>query len=320
MGSDDSGFLLNGELVELGVGRDVRHEAWVPGFDEQGAIEIELVDSDRTWAWAARYGTEDDLLALIKAPKRHPSPGTALFGSGFQYLRADRVNPAVSYPRSHEKAIRHGFLGARGEHAVNYLRHHLDDEIPDGPLRHPAATSVTMQRQVEAWLGLLCPGVNLSATGIDGTDSVRLAYSFGTAGLSSSNQYRPTNVGFGLTYALPIVIACLTARPGVLILLENPEAHLHPRGQSAMADLAVRAATAGAQVMIETHSDHVLNGFRIAVRHQQLRPDELRLLYFRSEQGTPRVHALDVGPNGTVSQWPAGFFDEWDRALDELID
>jgi predicted ATPase len=317
-GAPDSGFLLNGDLVELGVGRDVRHEAWVPTERQSGAIEIGLADGEQSWLWSAVYGTEDDLLSLNPSSDSTGLTDLALFGPGFQYLRADRVNPAVSYPRSHA-ALRRGFLGARGEHTVNFLRLHQDDEVLD-KIRHPDAASGTLLRQTEAWLGYLCPGVNLSATGIDGTDTVRLAYSFGTAGLSSSNQYRPTNVGFGLTYVLPIVVACLTARPGILILLENPEAHLHPRGQSAMAELMARAVAAGAQIIVESHSDHVLNGMRIAVKDKLLTPDRLQLLYFRSEDSVKRIDSPKVGANGTVSQWPTGFFDEWDHALDRLLD
>src|SRR5438046_1441121 len=82
----------------------------------------------------------------------------------------------------------------------------------------------------------------------------------------ASSEYRPTNVGFGITYALPIVVSILSARPGSLVIIENPEAHLHPRGQVRMGELLSLASTAGIQVLIETHSDHVLNGIRLAVR------------------------------------------------------
>jgi predicted ATPase len=316
---EGSGFLLNGDLVDLGVGRDVRHEEWVATDAAEGAIEIGLREDSTTWRWAASYGTEEDLLPLVSCPSLEETQNLSIFSNSFQYLRADRINPAVSYPRSHDVAIRRGFLGARGEHTVNYLRHHQDDVVPPA-LQHPGGTSNTLLRQVEAWLGHLCPGVNLSATGIDGTDTVRLAFSFGTAGLSSSNQYRPTNVGYGLTYVLPVVVACLTARPGGLVLLENPEAHLHPRGQSAMARLAARAAGAGAQVVVESHSDHVLNGIRLAVKHGHLPADDVALHYFRSAGGRKSFETPAVGPDGMLSNWPEGFFDEWDRSLDELID
>ncbi|APU17217.1 MULTISPECIES: AAA family ATPase [Actinoalloteichus] len=320
LGSDDThlGLLLNGEFVELGRGQDVRHEAW----SGAGEIEIGLADdSNVSYRWSAGYGAEDDLLELTHSPAEEVYRRLSPFADGFQYLRADRISPAVSYPRSHDAAVRRRSLGARGEHTVNYLRNHQDDSIAGPRLRHPTTTSTTLLSQAEAWLGHLCPGASLSATGIDGTDSVRLSYQFGGgAGLSSSNPYRPTNVGFGLTYALPIIVACLTAVPGSLIMLENPEAHLHPRGQSMMTELACRAVANGAQLIVETHSDHVLNAVRLAVKRDLLSTGDVRLHYFEQTREGPQVRTPELKANGALTEWPDGFFDEWDRSLDELLD
>ncbi|WP_180834594.1 AAA family ATPase, partial [Vibrio parahaemolyticus] len=65
---------------------------------------------------------------------------------------------------------------------------------------------------------------------------------------------------------LPIVLALLVTKPGGLVIIENPEAHLHPKGQSYLGRLIQRTAEAGVQVIIETHSDHLLNGIRVAAR------------------------------------------------------
>src|SRR5262249_31324588 len=158
-----------------------------------------------------------------------------------------------------------------------------DRAVRSEPLRHPAAKSDLLLDQVNAWMQELCPGVNVEAAGIEGMDSVRLSYGFGyssTSGLNTSRRRRPTHVGFGLTYVLPIVVACLTSDSGTLLLLENPEAHLHPRGQSRMAALIAAAASVGAQVIVETHSDHVLNGVRIAVKQRQLPPENVAVHFF----------------------------------------
>jgi len=140
--------------------------------------------------------------------------------------------------------------------------------------------------------------------------------------LSSSNRYRPTNVGFGLTYVLPVVIACLASRPGGIVLIENPEAHLHPQGQTAMATLTCASAATGAQVIVETHSDHVLNGVRLAVKRGIIDAEEVMLHFFRREvEGASiKIETPVLRSDGMVSQWPEGFFDEWERALDRLLD
>ena len=98
-------------------------------------------------------------------------------------------------------------------------------------------------------------------------DIVRMNFSFvdKNAGVTS-NEYRPTSVGFGIAYVLPVLVALLSANEKYMVIIENPEAHLHPRGQVAMGELIARAAAAGVQVIVETHSDHVLNGVRLAVK------------------------------------------------------
>lgn len=324
---DGGGFLLNGDLVELGTGQDVLHENYVsPGAGADPRVTLSLQCGQDVYTWSVAYEREGDLLRLTACPSPDARKPPALFETGFQYLRADRVSPAVTYPRSHEAAIRLGFLGARGEHTVNYLRHFQDEPVEDERLHHSQATSRRLLDQTEAWMQDICPDVNLQADAVEGTDLVRLSFRFGTAGLSSSNRYRPTNVGFGLTYVLPVVVACLTVRPGGLVLLENPEAHLHPRGQTAMSMLTCAAAAAGAQLIVETHSDHVLNGVRLAVKRGMIGADDVLLHFFRrTPRETERATTAQIvtpilGPDGMIYEWPEGFFDEWERSLDQLLD
>lgn len=325
------GLLLNGDLVELGVGQDVLYEDFATDDQENPHIGITLDTDFGKFRWRVEYDRarhrEADMLPLGTAPSSEiPS---SLFGAGFQYLKADRIVPAVYYTKSYDAAVRRRFLGARGEHTVNFLRVRRDDAVIPS-LRHSRVLSTNLLDNVETWLQELCPGVNIEAEDLRGTDLVRLSYGFfGRSGVASSNiRYRPTNVGFGLTYALPIVVACLSAASDSLIMLENPEAHLHPRGQSAMAHLACLAAASGAQVILETHSDHVLNGIRLAVKDQILTNSAVSLHYFhRGARGTAaspvppiEVRSPQLGPDGMLSHWPSGFFDEWDKALDRLVD
>lgn len=320
---ESRGMLLNGDLVELGTARDVLHDDFGPA-DDLGIIEAPVVavvleeDGEPAGIYATFDPSEPDedlMEARVSAKLKRHLPGP------FQYLHADRITPAVIYPRSRQIAIDRDFLGVRGEHTVNYLRHYAEQEVLDGPLRHPRAISPQLLDQTVAWMQELCPGVNLQASAIEGTDSVRLSYGFGgTAGLSSTRRRRPTNVGFGLTYALPIVVACLTATPASLILLENPEAHLHPKGQSRMAALIAAAAATGAQLVVETHSDHVLNGVRIAVKQGALEPESTVIHFFRGNGSGAEVITPRVDKDGMLAQWPEGFFDEWENSLDQLLD
>ncbi|WP_343502287.1 MULTISPECIES: AAA family ATPase [Roseobacteraceae] len=153
------------------------------------------------------------------------------------------------------------------------------------------------------------------------TDLVRLIFSYRGEGAAYGDPLRPTNVGFGLTHALPVVTACLAAKPGTMLVVENPEAQLHPRGQSMIGRLLALTAANGTQVIVETHSDHVLNGIRLAVKEEFLVPDVVRLHFFSRLPGEASSFESPVlGPDGRLSYWPDGFFDQWERSLDRLLD
>ncbi|MFC9846246.1 DUF3696 domain-containing protein [Streptomyces sp. NPDC060223] len=320
--SGGPGLLLNGELVELGSARDVLHDDFAPAEDLTGSdvpVVGFVVGAGELFQFVGLYEPEEPDEDVMRMWVRGGTPPP--LAAPFQYLHADRISPAVTYPRSTQIAIDRGFLGVRGEHTVNYLRHYGEWEVPDGPLCHPDASSPQLRDQTVAWMQELCPGVNLQADAIEGTDYVRLSYGFGgTAGINATRRRRPTNVGFGLTYALPIVVACLTATPESLILLENPEAHLHPKGQSRMAALIAAAAATGAQLIVETHSDHVLNGVRIAVKQEVLRPEDTVVHFFRGNGSGAEVITPHIDKDGMLAQWPEGFFDEWENSLDQLLD
>lgn len=322
--SNEVGLLLNGEFVGLGTGQDVLHEDFA---GDEPAITLAVNEGLYRYEWTVAYEPEQNLLPLadirvpaeedwVIAPPEELAP--RYFTDGFQYLHADRITPTERYPRDHHMAVRRGFLGIRGEHTVNFLRHHAGDEVPEGPLQHRRAASGRLLDQVAAWMGELCPGVRIRTDVIERTDSVLLSYAFGNA--PAPTQRRPTNVGFGLTYALPIVVACLSARPGSLVLLENPEAHLHPHGQTAMAQLAAASARQGAQLVVETHSDHVLNGMRLAVKRGVLSADQAVVHYFRNDAAGAQVITPKTDADGLLDQWPEGFFDELDHTLDQLLD
>jgi predicted ATPase len=323
----NQGFLLNGELVGLGTGEDVLCEG--DALSDETRIALAVDEGPYHYGWTVEYEAGQNLLPLlgvelpldsegVAAPVGPEAVTPAFLTAPFQYLHADRISPAEFYPRDHHAAIGRGFLGVRGEHTVNFLRHHADDPVPEGPLHHPRARSAVLHHQVAAWMGDLCPGVNVQADAIEGADAVLLSYDF-QGPLGRTRRRRPGNVGFGLTYVLPIVVACLSARPGSLVLLENPEAHLHPHGQTRMAALAAAAAAQGAQVITETHSDHVINGVRLAVKQGHIAPEQTVFHYFRSVGTGVEVVSPRVNPAGKLDQWPDGFFDELENTLDQLI-
>jgi predicted ATPase len=303
---DEISLALNGDLVRIGTARDALFED-----AKQETIEFAITFTDNVEAiWQfGNYISENTVISgiseIVAGTYEH-----SLFGDNFQYLQAERIGPRTSSAMSDFQASGHRQLGTMGEYTAHFLSIFRDSEIPHPALSHPQAKSLNLLSQVEAWLGEISPGTRISIIDRPGMDLVSLQYSFGNSG-----KYRATNVGFGISYTLPVITAILSANSGALLLIENPEAHLHPKGQAKMGHLIAQAAAQGVQIILETHSDHVLNGIRLAVHGGNLDPDAVRLHFFQSDGVvSPRMNR-----KGRISEWPEGFFDEWDNSLAALL-
>ena len=274
---------------------------------------------DVLWAGAFRYSRTGDQLTAVGSGKRTLAVwrGAPPFGGDLHYVQAERVGPRKSYPLS-EVLARRGDLGARGEYAWNYLNDHAHDSLQADDPRRADAPGRRLVDVVDHWLQDVSPGAHLSLEAVLAADAVIAGFTFDRPGDVETRRYRATNVGFGLSYVLPVVLALL-ARPGALCLVENPEAHLHPRGQTKLAELAARAAKAGVQVFVETHSDHFVDGVRIAARDGLIDPADAAIHYFERRDGRAAVSSPAVDADGRLSHWPAGFFDQHDENLAKLL-
>jgi predicted ATPase len=100
-----------------------------------------------------------------------------------------------------------------------------------------------------------------------------------------------------------------------MLIVENPEAHLHPAGQSRLGRFLARVAGSGVQVIVETHSDHVLNGVRLAaVADSSVPANDVIVHFFDGDTVLP----IDLGARGDLSAWPTGFFDQIEDDLGRL--
>jgi AAA domain, putative AbiEii toxin, Type IV TA system len=116
------------------------------------------------------------------------------------------------------------------------------------------------------------------------------------------------DVGFGVSQCLPVVVAMLAAMPGQLVYVEEPEIHLHPRAQVALAKLAVRAANRRGRVVLETHSALLLRGIQTAVANGEIAADQVALHWFkRSESGVTQVETAELASDGSFGAWPVDF-------------
>lgn len=118
------------------------------------------------------------------------------------------------------------------------------------------------------------------------------------------------DVGFGVSQVLPVLVAVIAAEPGRLVYIEQPELHLHPRAQVALAQVLVDAAKRGVRVVAETHSSLLLLGIQTLVAEGDLPPELVKLHWFtRREDGVTEVSSVDLDEAGTYGEWPMDFDD-----------
>ncbi len=133
------------------------------------------------------------------------------------------------------------------------------------------------------------------------------------------------DVGFGVSQVLPVFTLALFAPEGSMVILEQPELHLHPLAQSALADLLVEVAKARKlQFLVETHSEHLFRRLQTLIAEETLTPDECSMLFVNRRDGASVIEPLRVNPYGRVENWPDKFFGdtagEVERQMDKMVE
>ncbi|HIE00241.1 MAG TPA: DUF3696 domain-containing protein [Thiotrichaceae bacterium] len=226
------------------------------------------------------------------------------------YISADRVGPQEFYLKSNLTPFPN--VGVKGELTANILHKKKDYLVNDKLcLGEDAKTLIT---QTEAWLNHIFDGAKVE---IPHSETNIIELFFNTS--ASRDRFKPINVGFGYSYILPIIVSGLIAKEGEILIVENPEAHLHPKAQSRLAQFLAKVSHCGVQVFIESHSDHILNALRIAVLDKIVTPKDLSILYFQPSEQQPVAVQIPVQTNGGIEEWPEGFFDQMDKDFERLF-
>jgi predicted ATPase len=312
-------LILNGRYLSCGTARDLLHEG---AEEDEVRIRLEWENGRHADLSFAMNDHDRDAMPLVRADLEPHVRGVGPpFTGGVPYVAAERIGPRMGHAVSAYHVDDLAEVGHDGAYAVAFLESHAGQEVITALCRKDAPAT-TLAAQVAAWMAEISPGIRLHTQHVPEINASALHVSF-SSGRATSGRFRPNGVGFGISYALPIVITLLAARPGALVLLENPEAHLHPRGQMALGELMAQAGKAGIQVIAETHSDHVVNGVRLAVKERKIPADQVKFHYFtRRDEGERLVHQIEsprIDSDGRLDRWPDGFFDQWDLALERLL-
>lgn len=117
-----------------------------------------------------------------------------------------------------------------------------------------------------------------------------------------------TDVGFGVSQVLPVITLLQYVPNGSTVLLEQPEIHLHPLAQAELADVIINAAVhRNIQVVLESHSEHLLLRLQRRVAEQELKSEDLHLYFCDNSDATSQIQELGIDMFGTIDNWPRNF-------------
>ncbi|WBX78133.1 DUF3696 domain-containing protein [Tenacibaculum ovolyticum] len=289
----------------------------IPNNSSEIEIKFEILDD--TQKFQVIYQTSEDA-SLFLTPidsKNIRAENLFIFKQEFYYLNAERLGPRVKqdvtfydYPNT----------GYKGEHVAQLLgdtnfsyRFKVNDKR-----KYKDVNSPNLISQVNAWLNFIMPGISVDSSYSIETLSAQIKIKNSYTGTSFATA---PNIGFGISYVLPIIVTGLIAEENACFIVENPEAHLHPSAQSKIGRFLAMVAKSGVRVIIETHSDHIINGIQVSSMLNEIEPDSISINFFNktSNSEQPEVESISLNNRGELSKWPQGFFDQSQRDYAELL-
>jgi predicted ATPase len=330
------GLHMSGPLYEAGTAQDALHP------DSEYRLSIGLQADGERMNFVFHHDRDDKDLSskrVLRASTRQRVP-SALYDrdTGFAYLNAERIGPRVTYALPPDEMHLGGMVGKYGEYTTAVLARaangtFIDEWAPALQLSFANTLKLLDAKDLAAELsqsqgrldlvcnsvlGWILPGTIFEAQEYEQSDAASLR--FIRDPLATKSSVRATHIGFGLVYTLPIITAALALRRGGMLLVENPEAHLHPFSQSRIGVFLALVAASGRQVFLETHSDHVINGIRLAVKYGAIAAGNVFVnSVSRPESGsTSKIQQIRISEDGRLNEWPEGFFDQIESDLSKL--
>lgn len=316
---------LNGSCIELGNTHDLKNSETpkindvVIGFryvkDSSEAGKDNVFETE----FHFNEDASDDFTLLIDKTANKDASSDTLHEkflppfSQVHYIAADRLGPM----KYHEKVNFDSFInvGPRGQFTINVLAKFENESVDDN--LYLGDDSKTLLQQTEEWLNYIFDGAKITIKGKERESSV---YYILLNTRSTKERFKPSNVGFGYTYILPVIVSGLIAKKNEILIVENPEAHLHPKAQSRITEFLSKVASCGVQVFIESHSEHILNGMRIAMLRDDIdiNRNDISILYFQENAKEPFVK-LNLLEDGSIDNWVDGFFDQEEIDLAQIF-
>ena len=256
-------------------------------------------------------GSSNSMLSVDVEGKGLPTLPDYLTRTEFYYLNAERIGPRT------ESRIQKSSLmdcGNSGEWTGNVL---LDasrsfPKVEKERLFNEDSTN-NFNIQVDQWMSYIFSEISIKTEPLtQQTCQIKLR--------GPKVTTTTPNTGFGYTYSLPIVVNGLLAAPGSCLIIENPEAHLHPKAQSNMGFFIGKMVAAGLHLVVETHSEHIINGIRRATLSSLgLSPADVSIYFFTRNREECPYTEITIDNEGNLSDFPVDFFDQVRQDMMEII-
>jgi predicted ATPase len=310
----------NGLSVELNgsYGLSLGTSSEVISFNADQQI-IELgIDSEK-FKLNIEYDIPDEDVLWLKPDnvKNNFDSSFYLFKQEFYYLNAERIGPRVNNDIKFYDFPHTGFDGSLSAQLLGDPSFEYGFKV-DEARKFKDSSNLRLGVQVNKWLNYILPGNEIEGV-FDSklmSSQIRMKNSF-----SNGEAVLATNIGFGISYVIPIILTALIAEKNSLFIVENPEAHLHPSAQSRIGRFLTKMTSTGVNIIIETHSDHVLNGIQLGLAEKDLNPEDATINFFSKEQDSnqPTVETIKINERGELSKWPKGFFDQSQQDYASLL-
>lgn len=275
------------------------------------SLDISNDNKQELYSVVLKGTNETETYSLTKEELYKLEEMEGLLSPTFYFLSAERTGPRISqnlidmyYPS----------CGVYGEYTAQILANQYYKIKPER--KHSSCDSLFLKDQINAWLNYILPGNEVTA---ESTTRLQKAQVFLKNKISDS-FVESTNLGFGISYCLPIILTGLIAEPNSYFIIENPEAHLHPAAQTSIGYFLAYLSSIGLRIIIETHSDHVLDGIQIYLAQNKEKKDSVVINNFGiDESGGLKVNPIFYNDKIEYSEWPKGFMDSTSINYSEFL-
>lgn len=295
---------LNGELVRGGSYDDI-HCRYSAEREILSAVEDEKGNSIVISFGAHESGVDKS----FKGDRASIEEQLNYAKGEINYLSCNRIGPSDIY---HKNLSLVDNVGINGEFTMGYLNEHGQDRLDDSLCKTKSV--LTLLGQVNWWLKYIADA-EINTTEVPGSDIIVVSYN-----MRDINGVRPRNIGAGISYLVSVLVICLASKDKSVLLIENPEIHLHPRAQSRLTEFLYFVSASGRQLFVETHSDHVFNGIRAGIASGDIDSGKIDIdFFYLNEENLTQCEQIKIGTRGKIENPLPDLFEQFNIDLDKML-